>query len=95
MQKKAIQAGFYESQFGNFPKLQILTIEELLDGKKLLYPYTGAVTCKRAERQSKRKTEQDGLNFQHPTTAKQTRLPGRDFSVALLLDDIAEGDADA
>lgn len=32
MQKEAVSAGFYDSQFGSFPKIQILTIEDLLNG---------------------------------------------------------------
>jgi hypothetical protein len=63
MIKEAVSAGFYESQYyGNFAKLQILTIEEILNGAKLQYPQTGAGgTFKRAERQSKNRTEQTGL----------------------------------
>jgi len=33
MRKEAADAGFYESPWGKHPKLQILTIEDLLDGK--------------------------------------------------------------
>jgi site-specific DNA-methyltransferase (adenine-specific) len=63
MTKEAISAGFYGSpHYGNFPKLQILTIDEILKGAKLKYPQTGAeTTFKRAERQNKNKTEQSGL----------------------------------
>jgi DNA modification methylase len=63
MIKEAVSAGFYESQhYGKFPKLQILTVEEILNGAKLQYPQTGASgTFKRAERQSKSRAEQDGL----------------------------------
>jgi site-specific DNA-methyltransferase (adenine-specific) len=63
MIKEAVSAGFYESQhYGKFPKLQILTIEEILASAKLQFPQTGASgTFKRAERQSKSRTEQDGL----------------------------------
>ncbi len=32
MKKEAVSAGFYDSQFGAFPKIQILTIEDLLNG---------------------------------------------------------------
>jgi DNA modification methylase len=65
MMKEAISAGFYESEhYGKFPKLQILTIEELLNGARLQYPQTGgSATFKRAERQTKRKTEQQGFGF--------------------------------
>jgi hypothetical protein len=87
MQKEAVSAGFYSSQFGNFPKIQILTIEELLNGKKLLHPYRNVATSKRAERQTK--TQQPKL-FQALPAPKQTPLPGSDFSVTPLLDEIGE-----
>jgi site-specific DNA-methyltransferase (adenine-specific) len=62
MIKEAVSAGFYESpHHSNFPKLQILTIEELLNGAKLQYPRMGSATFKRAERQSKNRAEQSGL----------------------------------
>jgi site-specific DNA-methyltransferase (adenine-specific) len=62
MIKEAVSAGFYDSpHFGKFPKLQILTIEELLNGARLQAPEGGAATFKRAERQSKSKNEQSGL----------------------------------
>jgi site-specific DNA-methyltransferase (adenine-specific) len=62
MTTEAVSAGFYESEhYGNFPKIQILTIEEILGGKRLLYPHFAATTFKRAERQSKSRTEQGGL----------------------------------
>jgi adenine specific DNA methylase Mod len=63
MLTEAVTAGFYKSEFyGDYPKLQILTVEEILAGKKLLYPYfLGSATFKRAERQSKSRTEQTGL----------------------------------
>jgi DNA modification methylase len=63
MNKEALSAGFYESaHYGKFPKLQILTIEQILSGEKLKYPQTGATaTFKQAERQTKDKAEQSGL----------------------------------
>lgn len=87
MKKEALSAGFYSSQFGDFPKIQILTIEELLDGKKLLYPHMNVATFKRAERQTK--TQQHGL-FQALPAPQQTPLPGGDFSNTPLLDESAE-----
>jgi DNA modification methylase len=71
MQKEAVAAGFYSAQFGNFPKIQILTIEELLDGKTLHYPHMNVATFKRAERQTK--TQQHKL-FQAQPAPKQTPL---------------------
>lgn len=63
MLKEAATAGFYKSEFyGTYPKLQVLTIAEILGGKKLDYPYfLGSATFKRAERQSKSRTEQSDL----------------------------------
>ena len=52
MRTEAASAGFYESPWGTkHPRLQILTIEELLDGKQIDYPRGGAnVTFKQAPR---------------------------------------------
>jgi len=50
MRKEAASAGFYESSWGNFPTLQLLTVEELLNGKGVQMPpiaHTNA-TFKRA-----------------------------------------------
>jgi DNA modification methylase len=38
MRKEAASVGFYESAWGKHPRLQILTIQDLLDGKNLDYP---------------------------------------------------------
>jgi len=43
IKKEAVSVGYYESEhFGNFPKLQILTIEDLLNSAMLQYPQMGA-----------------------------------------------------
>ena len=59
MREEAITVGFYEPEFfpgKRFPRLQILTIEELLNGKQLEYPRMGPeVTFKKAERKEKGK----------------------------------------
>jgi hypothetical protein len=34
MRTEAVKAGFYETLYGKYPKLQILTIRELFDGKQ-------------------------------------------------------------
>lgn len=56
MQTEAVSAGFYESPFyGQFPRVQILTIEGLLNGtERAQYPdlSRGAHTFKKAERES-------------------------------------------
>ena len=64
MKTEALSAGFYEPEFypgQRFPRLQILTIEELLSGARLLYPQLGLATFKKAAR--KGKEQQGGLAF--------------------------------
>lgn len=68
MRTEAISAGFYESgvklegvSAEKFPRIQILTIEDLLAGKKLLFPRHHIATFKQAERKSKVVVEQGGL----------------------------------
>ena len=49
MRTEAASAGFYKSPWGNHPRLQILTIGELLEGKGIDYPHVaGNFTFKRA-----------------------------------------------
>jgi site-specific DNA-methyltransferase (adenine-specific) len=63
MLTEAASAGSYQSE--NFaekcPRLQILTIAELLAGKQLRYPRLRDDTFKKAERQKKGETSQSGL----------------------------------
>lgn len=56
MRAEAASAGFYESPLfpdRRYPRLQIITIEELLDGRELEYPKLGIVTFRRAQRKAK------------------------------------------
>jgi len=52
MRTEAASAGFYESPWGKHPRLQMLTVEELLSGKGIDYPRTAGVnvTLKAAPR---------------------------------------------
>jgi hypothetical protein len=61
MLTEAAATGFYESKDfpGRYPRLQILTIAELLAGKKLEYPAHRVETFAKAERKSK--SEESGL----------------------------------
>ncbi len=38
MRTEAAGAGFYKTPYGNHPKLQILTIKQLLEGARIDYP---------------------------------------------------------
>jgi len=51
MKKEAVSSGYYKLPLGNtsYPKIQILTIEELLEGKKIQFPFTD-ITSKKSER---------------------------------------------
>ena len=64
MIKEAVSAGFDEATHyagREYPRVQILTIEELLSGKKLLYPRLKEVTFKQAERKTKERDKQAAL----------------------------------
>lgn len=65
MRAEAAQAGFYHSDTWNkdYPKVQILTIDELLDGKQIDMPPIQQVnqTYKRAKREKGNDAEQLGL----------------------------------
>jgi len=58
---EAVSAGFYErtgptesSAIAKVPRIQILTIKEILEGKQVEYPQTAGVTFKKAERKVKK-----------------------------------------
>ena len=55
MRAEAADAGVYDSPWGRFPRLQLLTVGELLDGRKVERPMLnrGDQTFKRAERVTK------------------------------------------
>lgn len=57
MRTEAASAGFYESPWGKHPRLQLLTIEDLLTGKTVDYP-RGAIN--RTVRQAPRAKQQAG-----------------------------------
>ena len=50
MRREAASAGFYESPWGKHPRIQLLTIEDLLGGKSIDYPQAADVTFKKAQR---------------------------------------------
>lgn len=64
MKTEAAAAGFYEPEFfpgKKYPRLQILTIKELLEGKELQYPKMAPTTFKKAEGKSKKTGVQNSL----------------------------------
>jgi len=64
MSKEAVTAGYYSSNLWqqNYPKIQILTIEELLNGEQVkMPPNTG--TFKQAQKAKKSEGTQGELRF--------------------------------
>jgi site-specific DNA-methyltransferase (adenine-specific) len=59
MRTEAVKSGFYETVHGKFPKLQILTIAELLEGKLPKVPWSDPETFKEAARESSGETNLD------------------------------------
>jgi site-specific DNA-methyltransferase (adenine-specific) len=58
MKTEAASAGFYKSPWGTHPRLQILTIAELFEGRGIDYPHPVNVTFKRAPRAAAPAAEQ-------------------------------------
>ena len=64
MTDEAASAGFFTSEhFGKFPKIQILTIEELLGGKTLQMPPSLERTFKQAEKIDTETKDQGTFGF--------------------------------
>ncbi len=61
MRSEAAAAGFYESPWGKHPRIQLLTIEDLLGGKSIDYPQAADVTFKKAHRVRSNPSEQKTL----------------------------------
>jgi len=62
MRVEAASAGFYESAWGKHPRLQLLTVEELLAGDRIdMPPQQASVTFKQAPKAQAKPTEIDPL----------------------------------
>jgi site-specific DNA-methyltransferase (adenine-specific) len=61
MRSEAVKTGFYETIYGKYPKIQILTIRELFDGKKPDIPLVDSSAFKKAPKESV--GDQDALPF--------------------------------
>ncbi|MGI8741773.1 MAG: DNA methyltransferase [Bryobacteraceae bacterium] len=61
MRTEAVKAGYYETLYGKYPKIQILTIAELFEGKQPNIPLVDSASFKKAARESA--GEQDDLPF--------------------------------
>jgi site-specific DNA-methyltransferase (adenine-specific) len=61
MHTEAVKAGFYETLYGKYPKIQILTIAELFAGKQPNIPLVDSASFKKAAKEIQEK--QDALPF--------------------------------
>jgi len=52
MRTEAVKAGYYETLYGKYPKIQILTIEDLFTGKQPNIPLVDSASFKKAARES-------------------------------------------
>ncbi len=62
MRTEAVKAGYYETIYGKYPKIQILTIEELFAGTQPNIPLVDSASFKKAPKESEG-GEQDRLPF--------------------------------
>ena len=61
MKTEAVKAGFYETLYGKYPKIQIVTIRELFEGKQPNIPLVDSASFKKAAKEAV--GEQDNLPF--------------------------------
>ena len=71
MRREAASAGFYESPWGKHPRIQLLTIEDLLGGKSIDYPQDTDVTFKKAQRVRSNPSEQKTLPMEGDPSEKK------------------------
>ncbi len=62
MRTEAVKAGYYETIYGKYPKIQILTIDELFGGKQPNIPLVDSASFKKAPKEAEG-GEQDTLPF--------------------------------
>ena len=51
MRTEAVKAGYFETPYGKYPKIQILTIAELFEGKQPNIPLVDTASFKKAARE--------------------------------------------
>ncbi len=62
MRTEAVKAGYYETLYGKYPKIQILTVADLFDGKQPNIPLVDSAAFKKAPKEAEG-GEQDKLPF--------------------------------
>ena len=74
MRTEAAAAGFYDSPWGSHPRIQILTVKDLLDGKRIDYPAVEGTnrTFKRAPKAKTTSSPRQQLSFSEGDTLDDT-----------------------
>lgn len=72
MRSEAASAGFYKSPWGSHPRIQILTIAEILEGKGIEYPHPSNVTFRRAPKAEAPLPEQYLLTAPREKTSRKS-----------------------
>lgn len=70
MLTEAVKEGFYETLYGKYPCIQILTIQELLDGKQPNIPLVDPSGFRKAAKEIAEK--QQALAFKESATLKRS-----------------------
>lgn len=52
METEAVKAGYVETEHGRFRKLQILTVEDLLNGKRPEMPFIDSTAFRKAKKEN-------------------------------------------
>jgi site-specific DNA-methyltransferase (adenine-specific) len=61
MRTEAVSAGYYETLYGKYPKIQILTIQELFEGKQPNIPLIDSAAFRKAPKEAQ--GDQNALPF--------------------------------
>ncbi len=63
MRQEAASAGFFDTPWGSHPRIQLMTVAELLDGRRIDYPRTAGInqTFKQAPKVARKVAEPPGL----------------------------------
>lgn len=75
MRRAASGVGFYETEYGKFEKIQIVTIKELFEGKKLSMPWIDPSAFRKAK--IEQPEQQVALDFNTPVIKKKKAVPQR------------------
>jgi hypothetical protein len=83
MIKEAASASFFEHEKKKYPRLQIITIDDLLRGKRPQVPLIDSSVYKRAAREDDSDERQGDLAFETPKTRSKRAAPAKTRSASI------------